>query len=52
MDPTDGTLVVYLIDTRTSRIVWSGVVSSDLSGSFATIAGTLAGRLADLVVAR
>lgn len=47
-----GALLLYLIDTRTSRIAWSGEISSDASRSFATIAGTVAERFADLVVAR
>ncbi len=48
-----GSLLVYLIDTRTSRIAWSGQVSSDVSRKFSwTIAGSVAERLADLVVAR
>lgn len=47
-----GTLLLYLIDTRTSRIAWSGEVASNTSPSFATIAGSLAERLADLVVSR
>jgi hypothetical protein len=48
-----GSLVLYLIDTRTSRIHWSGEVTSDISRNLsAAIAGSLAERLADLVVAR
>ena len=48
-----GSLVLYLIDTRTSRIHWSGEVASDVSRNLsAAIAGSLAERLADLVVAR
>ena len=48
-----GSLLLYLIDTRTSRIRWSGEVASDVSRNFsAAIAGSLAERLADLVVAR
>jgi len=47
-----GALLLYLIDTRTSRIAWSGEIASDASRSFATIAGSVAERLADLVVAR
>jgi len=48
-----GSLLLYLIDTRTSRIAWSGQVSSDVSRTMSpAIAGTLAERLADLVVAR
>ena len=48
-----GSLLVYLIDTRTSRIAWSGQVSSGVSRTLSpAIAGTLAERLADLVVAR
>ena len=47
-----GTVLLYLIDTRTSRIAWSGEVGSDFSNRFAMIAGSLAQRIADLVVAR
>jgi hypothetical protein len=48
-----GSLLLYLIDTRTSRIRWSGEVASDVSRNLsAAIAGSLAERLADLVVAR
>jgi hypothetical protein len=47
-----GALLLYLIDTRTSRITWSGEVDSDASRSFTTIAGSLAQRVADLVAAR
>jgi hypothetical protein len=48
-----GSLLLYLIDTRTSRITWSGEVSSGVSRKFSwTIARSLAERLADLVVAR
>lgn len=48
-----GSLLLYLIDTRTSRIHWSGKVASDVSRNFSpAIAGSIAERLADLVVAR
>lgn len=47
-----GAMLIYLIDTRTSRIAWSGEVDSDMSNSFATIAGSLGQRFADMVVAR
>ena len=50
---TRGTLIVYLIDSRTARIAWSGEVPSDTSPRFsAAMAGSIAERLADLVVAR
>ena len=48
-----GTLVVYLIDSRTARIVWSGLVPSETSPRFSpAMAGSIAERFADLVVAR
>jgi hypothetical protein len=48
-----GALVAYLIDSRTARIVWSGEVPSGISTRFApAMAGSIAQRLADLVVAR
>ncbi|MEP6904806.1 MAG: hypothetical protein ABI875_01910 [Gemmatimonadales bacterium] len=47
-----GSLLLYLIDTRTSRITWSGEMISDVSSRFPAIAGSLAQRIADLVVAR
>jgi len=48
-----GTVLVYLIDARTARIQWSGAVTSDVSrGVSAAMAGGIAQRLADLVVAR
>ncbi len=50
---TRGTLVVYLVDSRTARIAWSGEVTSDVSPRFSSaMAGSIAERLADLVVAR
>jgi hypothetical protein len=50
---TRGTLIVYLIDSRTARIAWSGEVASDTSPRFSpAMAGSIAERLADLVVAR
>jgi len=50
---TRGTLIVYLIDSRTARIAWSGEVPSDTSPRFSpAMAGSIAERLADLVVAR
>ncbi len=49
---TRGTLVAYLIDSRTARIVWSGEVPSATSARFSpAMAGSIAERLADLVVA-
>jgi hypothetical protein len=46
-------LLVYLIDSRTARIRWSGEVSSEVTRSSPTmLAGGIAQRLADLVVAR
>jgi len=48
-----GTVLVYLVDARTARIQWSGAVTSDVSRSLSpAMAGGLAQRLADLVVAR
>ena len=48
-----GSLLLYLIDTRTSRIAWSGQVSSDVSRTMSpAIAGSLAQQVADLVAAR
>lgn len=48
-----GTVLVYLVDARTARIQWSGAVTSDVSrGLSPAMAGTIAQRLADLVVAR
>ena len=48
-----GTVLVYLVDARTARIQWSGAVTSDVSrGLSAAMAGAIAQRLADLVVAR
>jgi hypothetical protein len=50
---TRGALIVYLIDSRTARIAWSGEVSSDTAPRFSpAMAGSIAERLADLVVAR
>jgi hypothetical protein len=50
---TRGTLIVYLIDSRTARIAWSGEVPSDVSPRFsAAMASSIAERFADLVVAR
>ncbi len=49
---TRALVLFYLIDTRTSRIRWSGQVASDVSRNFSTIVRSLAERLADLVVAR
>jgi hypothetical protein len=47
------TLLVYLVDARTARIQWSGAVTSDVSrGVSPTLAGAIAQRFADLVVAR
>lgn len=46
-------LNVYLIDARTARIQWSGAVTSEVAASLsAAMAGSIAQRLADLVVAR
>lgn len=48
-----GTMVVYLIDSRTARIVWSGEVPSATAVRFSpAMAGSIAERFADLVVAR
>lgn len=48
-----GTVLVYLVDARTARIQWSGAVTSDVArGLSPAIAGAIAQRLADLVVAR
>ena len=48
-----GTLVVYLVDSRTARIVWSGEIPSAPSPRFSpAMAGSIAERFADLVVAR
>lgn len=48
-----GSLLLYLIDARTSRILWSGEVGTDAPRtSFPTVAGGIAERVADLVVAR
>jgi hypothetical protein len=48
-----GTLLVYLIDSRTARIQWSGAVTSEVSRRLSpAMAGDIAQRLADLVVAR
>jgi len=48
-----GTMIVYLIDSRTARIVWSGEVPSITSSRFSpATAGSIAERFADLVVAR
>jgi hypothetical protein len=47
------TMVVYLIDSRTARIGWSGEVTSDALPPFSgQMARSIAERLADLVVAR
>jgi hypothetical protein len=46
-------LILYLIDSRTARIVWSGEVTSDPAAAYSATMGTsLAEHLADLVVAR
>jgi hypothetical protein len=47
------TMVVYLIDSRTARISWSGEVASEPSPIFSgKMARSIAEQLADLVVAR
>jgi hypothetical protein len=47
------TLVLYLIDSRTARIVWSGEVSSDPSPLLsAAMSQSIGERVADLVVGR
>jgi hypothetical protein len=46
-------LIVYLIDSRTARISWSGEVRSDVAAVFSTaMANSLAEHIGDLVVAR
>jgi hypothetical protein len=46
-------LILYLIDSRTARITWSGEVRSDPAPVFsAAMANSLAEHVADLVVAR
>ena len=48
-----GTVLVYVVDARTARIQWSGAVTSDVSRNLSSaMAGGIAQRLADLVVAR
>ncbi len=48
-----GTVLVYLIDSRTARIQWSGAVTSAVARSLSpAMASDIAQRLADLVVAR
>lgn len=47
------TLVLYLIDSRTARIIWSGEVSSDPAASISgAMAASIGDRVADLVVGR
>lgn len=47
------TVLVYVVDARTARIQWSGAVTSNVSrGLSPAMAGAIAQRLADLVVAR
>lgn len=46
-------ILVYLIDSRTARIGWSGGVAGEVSRMLSpAMAGSIASRLADLVVAR
>lgn len=48
-----GTLRTYLIDTRTSRVVWSGDITADGKASLRPgVADAIATALADLAVAR
>ena len=47
-----GSLLVYLIDARTSRIQWSGEVSGEGTTSVSQALGRVARHFADLVVAR
>jgi hypothetical protein len=46
-------LILYLIDSRTARISWSGEVRSDVAPVISTaMASSLAEHIGDLVVAR
>jgi hypothetical protein len=47
-----GSLLVYLIDTRTERVAWSGEVRGEGTLSIAQAIGRTAQHLADLVTAR
>lgn len=46
-----GTLIIYLIDTRTSRIHWSGEITGEGTTSVSQALGRVARHFADLVVA-